>query len=370
MKKIKVLWISNAFDCGGAQKQIAYMSKIVKQFTNIESTILFYAKGKEIIDEEVETVFYDKEKLGKRGLIKAIRKYIKENDIQIVHAYGAGTANIYGRRAAKHTKAITVGAMLGKNMLSKFSHRLTNSIINLSGNWWTVNNSELTPILKRNLWFMSNKKIRLIHNGYPPAEKVDYKTNEITDYDLEKGNDFIFTVVGRLDPVKNYKLFVRAAKEICKEYENVKFWIVGNGSEYENLVDLANKLEISDKIKFWGFRRDIDIVMSRSDVFMQTSFTEGTPNTVCEAMRAKKPLISTKSCDLSEMIDEGKNGYVVPVDNLEELVAAMKKMLSKSKAELQEMGNRSIEMFNATYLDEKIAKELLDFYREVLGQEN
>ena len=88
MKKIKVLWISNAFDCGGAQKQIAYMSKIVKQFTNIESTILFYAKGKEIIDEEVETVFYDKEKLGKRGLIKAIRKYIKENDIQIVHAYG------------------------------------------------------------------------------------------------------------------------------------------------------------------------------------------------------------------------------------------------------------------------------------------
>ena len=99
---------------------------------------------------------------------------------------------------------------------------------------------------------------------------------------------------------------------------------------------------------------------------MQTSFTEGTPNTVCEAMRANKPLISTKSCDLSEMIAEDKNGYVVPSDNLPELVGAMKKMLSKSKEELEQMGKVSSEMFTETYLDEKVAKELTDFYQEVL----
>jgi len=132
------------------------------------------------------------------------------------------------------------------------------------------------------------------------------------------------------------------------------------------LVSLAKELEISDKVKFWGYRSDIDIAMSRTDVFMQTSFTEGTPNTVCEAMRAKKPLISTKSCDLSEMIDEGKNGYVVPVDDIDELVNAMKKMLSKSKEELVEMGKISEKMFNETYLDEKVSKELTEFYQEVL----
>jgi len=366
MEKIKVLWVTNTFNCGGAQKQIAYMSKIVKQFTNIESTILFYAKANDIIDPEVETIFYDKDKLGKRGLVKAIRKYIKENDIQIVHAYGGGTANMYARMAAKHTKAIPIGAMLGKKHFAKFSFKVTNSILNLSGNWWMVNNSELTPILKKDLWFVSDRKIRLIHNGYPPAEKVDYKLNETTEYDIAKGKDFIFTVVGRVQPVKNYPSFIRAAKEISKEYENVKFWVIGDGPELNNLVSLAKELEISDKVKFWGYRSDIDIAMSRTDVFMQTSFTEGTPNTVCEAMRAKKPLISTKSCDLSEMIDEGKNGYVVPVDDIDELVNAMKKMLSKSKEELVEMGKISEKMFNETYLDEKVSKELTEFYQEVL----
>ena len=96
----------------------------------------------------------------------------------------------------------------------------------------------------------------------------------------------------------------------------VRFWVVGNGEEYDNLTKLAKELGIEDKVKFWGYRSDVDVMMSRADVFMQTSFTEGSPNTVAEAMRASKPIISTRSTDLSEMIDNDVNGYIVENDNI------------------------------------------------------
>jgi len=240
------------------------------------------------------------------------------------------------------------------------------SFLNLFGNWWTVNNLDLVPILHRDLEFLSKEKIRMIHNGFVPTERVDYKTNFETEYDVDKYNNFVFTVVGRLQPVKNYGLFLRAAAEIIKTHSNIRFWVVGDGTEYKNLVELSQELGIENNVKFWGYKTDIDTILSRSDVFVQTSFTEGSPNTIAEAMRASKPVISTRSTDLSEMIEEDKNGYVTENDNCDALVCAMEKILSKTSEELKKMGNRSYELFENNFLDKKIAKEFQEFYEEIL----
>ena len=256
--------------------------------------------------------------------------------------------------------------MLGKKHFVNRGIRTANSFLNLFGNWWTVNNNELTPILKKQLLFSSHKKIRLLHNGFVPADRINYHPDQITEFDLDKGENFVFSVVGRLQPVKNYGLFLRAAKEIAMEYENVRFWVVGNGEEYERLTVLSQELNLSDKVRFWGYRTDIDDIVYRCDAFVQTSFTEGSPNTIAEAMRAGKPIISTRSTDLSEMIEEDVNGYVVPSNDLDALVGAMKTLLRKSENERKEMGNASKVLFEKTFLDTKVAEEFNKFYKEIL----
>lgn len=367
-EKIKVLWVTNAFGCGGAERQMLYMYDILSKHCNFDITILYYAKvGDALNVDGVKTVFVDKSRVGSAKTVLAIRKYIKENGIQIMHAFGGSSANIYGRAGAMFTKAVPVGAMLGKRHFASRKIALVNSFLNLFGNWWTVNNNELTPILKKDLSFVKDKKIKLIHNGFVPATAIDYKKDEVTEYDTDKGDNFVFSAVGRLQPVKNYGLYLRAAKNILQKHDKVRFWVVGNGDEYENLTALAKELEIEDKVRFWGYRTDVDVAMSRCDCFVQTSFTEGSPNTVAEAMRAEKPIVSTNSTDLSEMIDEDKNGYVVENDNCEKLTEAMERILAKSEQERKDMCVRSSELFTENFLDVRVAAEFDRFYNQLVA---
>lgn len=366
-EKIKVLWVTNAFGCGGAERQMLYMYDILKKHCNIDITILYYARvGDELSIDGVKTVFVDKKKVGKIKTVLAIRNYIKQENIQIMHAFGGSSANVYGRFGTLFTKAIPVGAMLGKRHFASRNMKIVNSFLNLFGNWWTVNNNDLKPILNKDLKFVNSEKIRLLHNGFVPATDIDYHIDKETEFDADKKDNFIFGTVGRLQPVKNYPLFLMSAKKIAEQHSNVRFWMVGNGDEYDKLVALTEELSISDKIKFWGYRNDIDDIMYRLDVFVQTSFTEGSPNTIAEAMRAKKPVISTRSTDLSEMIDDDKNGYIVPSDDIDALVEAMKKMLLKTPDELVEMGKYSEKLFTENFLDVRVAKEFDKFYNEII----
>lgn len=366
-EKIKVLWITNSLGYGGAERQMLYMYDILKKNCDFDITILYYAKaGDELSIDGVKTVFVDKSKVGKIGTVKFISKFIKDNNIQIVHAFGGSTANIYGRFATIFNKAIPIGAMLGKKHFANRGVALTNSFLNLFGNWWTVNNNELTPILKKDLAFVDEKKVVLLHNGFVPASAIDYLPTTVTEYDDDKGDAFVFAVVGRLEPVKNYGLFLRAAKELANKHHNVRFWVVGNGSEYENLKNLSTELDLNQSVCFWGYRTDIDVAMSRCDCFVQTSFTEGSPNTIAEAMRAAKPIISTQSTDLSEMIENDKNGYIVENDNCEQLVEAMEKILLKSKQDYNQMCDHSSVLFEKKFLDKKVAKEFEVFYNKLL----
>ncbi len=372
MGKTNVLWVINALGYGGAEKQLLYMRDILKNSEKLDITVLYYATVKdELPFDDDGLIFVDKSSIGPVRTVLAIRKVIKEKNIHIMHALGGGSANIYGRAAAALCgKVIPIGAMLGKKHFSTRPSRIINSFLNLFGNWWTVNNVDMIPIIKRDLKFLRGEKIVMLHNGFVPAEKVDFKYNEKTEYDTEKGDNFIFTVVGRTEPVKNYPMFITAAAAVAKDFPQARFWVVGKGTEYDRLVSLTEELGISDKVKFWGFRDDVDVALSRSDVFLQTSFTEGSPNTVAEAMRAKKPIISTRSTDMSEMVAEGENGYLIDVANLDGLIQAMKDMLTLSEEKRQAYGEKSYELFQTFFLDEKVCEEYYRLYDKALGGNN
>jgi len=365
--KLRVLWVTNAFGCGGAERQLLYMYNILKNNRNIEISVIYYAHvADELNLDGINVTYIDKKSVGKIATIRMIREYIKTHDIDIMHALGGCSANIYGRGGAMFTKAVSIGAVVGQHNFDALPVRIVNSILNLRGDWWTVNNEALVPILREKLALVRKKKIKLMRNGFVPADKIDYKQTEITEYDLDKGDNIVFSVVGRLHPVKNYGLFISAAHEVLKKHENVRFWIIGNGEEHEKLLKLAMEYGIEQYIKFWGYRTDIDVALNRTDVFVQTSFTEGSPNSIAEAMRAGKPVISTRSTDLSEMIHEGKNGYVVPVGDTDALAEGMKKMVSFSPDAREEMGKYSQKLFATYFLDEAVASAYTSFYTEVM----
>ncbi len=368
MEVKKILWVSNTLGIGGSERQLVNMYHILKEYSQYDIKVLYYAKAEhELSMQGIETIFIDKSKVGRIATVLKIRKYIRENDIQIVHALGGSSANIYGRAGAIYTKAIPVGAMKGKKHFARLGNKIANSILNLFGNWWMVNNKELIDILKKDLKFIADDKIRILHNGFTPAKQIDYHLHEITDYDTMKGDRFVFCAIGRLQPVKNYTLLIDATERILEQNPNIQLWIIGDGEEYNKLDNLIKQKKLQESIILWGYRNDTDVALSRCDVFVQTSISEGSPNTVIEAMRARKPIISTKSTDLSEMIEPGRNGEIVN-SNREELAQAMIKMQCTNPEEMKQMGQWSYELFMRHFQDENVAKEYKDFYNEILSK--
>ena len=366
-KPIKVLWVTNALGFGGAERQMLYMYDILKNSGLFDITILYYAEVEnQLSTEGVKNVFINKREIGMVKTVLSISKFLRDNDIVIMHALGGCSANFYGRAGAIFSRKTTpIGAVLGKKHFKTLCSRLCNSILNLFGNYWTVNNIELIPILKHDLFFLSDKRISLLHNGFVDRTKIDYKFNEHTEYDIET-NKHIFCAIGRIEPVKNYTLLVDAASVLASKGYSFGVWIIGDGSEKEKLANRISELNLRQYVRLWGYKTNTDVALSRCNTFVQTSLTEGSPNSMAEAMRAQKPIISTNCTNLSEMIQEDRNGYITKNDNVTSLLEAMEKMLSKSIEQQVNMGKISYELFLKHFCDTVVAKEYSILYSKIL----
>lgn len=368
-EKIKVLLISNTLSCGGAERQLTIIANALAQTGDYEVDVLYYAqRDGEFADRVRAPIFIDKEELGGLRTILAIRRVIRHKKYDIVNVFG-GTANIYGRAAARLSGTpVIVGALRGMNSFGTFPIRFANNVINLFCNDWLVNNPLLVSVLKKQLCFVREKRVHMIYNGFVPASEIDYRENEVTEFDTDKRDNFIFGSVGRLDPVKNQSLFLEAAKRIADRHERVRFWLIGDGELQEGLMRKAESLGISDKVRFWGYRRDTDVAISRMDVYLQTSQTEGTPNAVIEAMRASKPVISTASTDMTDIIHDGLTGYITPVSDLAALVEKMETLYQSTREERGIMGNRGAALFAENFLVDKSVAAYDSYYRSLYAR--
>lgn len=161
------------------------------------------------------------------------------------------------------------------------------------------------------------KKIRVIYN----AIEKQVPTMEKSKIRKELGmgeTDYIVGMVGRISYEKNLQTMVVAVSEALGTIENLKLLIVGDGPEREKVEHLAEKLGISDKVVFTGFRRDIANMMHAMDVFVIPSLYESFGNVTVEAMYSKTPVITSRSGGIPEVIQNGVNGLTATAGNVKE----------------------------------------------------
>ena len=139
----------------------------------------------------------------------------------------------------------------------------------------------------------------------------------------QKGDKFIFLTVGRLVPVKNISLQIKAMAEVVKKYPNVELLIVGDGAERKKLEKEALKLGVKNNVKFLGWQNNPGEFYSKADAFLLTSDYEGWGMVVVEAASHNLPVIMTDVGCAGELIENEKSGLVVPVNNQAKLEEAM-----------------------------------------------
>jgi glycosyltransferase involved in cell wall biosynthesis len=135
----------------------------------------------------------------------------------------------------------------------------------------------------------------------------------------------VFTVgsVGRLEPVKNYPMLLRAFALFAADFSKPTCLVlVGEGSRKSELEALAEELGITAQVRFLGMQYRVHEILPMLDAFVLTSLTEGTSISLLEAQASGVPAVVTDVGGNGFVVRDGENGFLCAVDDDAAMAAA------------------------------------------------
>jgi len=135
---------------------------------------------------------------------------------------------------------------------------------------------------------------------------------------------------GRLAKEKGVDKALKIFAEVLTEEPEALFILVGDGPKRAELEKLAGELGILSRVIFTGFRKDMKAVYSILDVYLSCSSHEGLPNSVLEAMASGVPCVLSDIAGHNDIVEEGKNGFLIDPDNVESGSVRVTSLLSNS----------------------------------------
>ena len=154
-----------------------------------------------------------------------------------------------------------------------------------------------------------------LYNPYDAEGITELSKEKVTDLPWKMEDEDrprILIGVGRDDPIKGFWHLIKAFYLVQKEIPQMRLIIMGDGS-FEQAKSLVSELQLEQKVYFPGVRKNPYKYLAASEMFLLSSYTEGFPNVLVEAMILGRPLIST-DCrpGPAEILDHGKYGILVP----------------------------------------------------------
>ncbi|RQV98165.1 glycosyltransferase [bacterium] len=172
-------------------------------------------------------------------------------------------------------------------------------------------------------------RIQVIHYG------VDLKRfGRVSESEIRRDmfrfprNHIVIGTVARLESYKGVVFMQKAAIELARQYANLVFHFVGDGSLRSKLEGEVRQAGMSDHIFYLGSRDDVHEIMRTFDIFVLPSLTEGLPNVILEAMASAKPVVATKVGGIPEAVIPEETGILIPPGNVNALTAAISRLIN------------------------------------------
>ena len=177
--------------------------------------------------------------------------------------------------------------------------------------------------------------------------------------------------VGRLVPEKGYGYLVQALNLLNTKYNFTDFTaaILGEGRSKDELRSLANSYHLSNHLRLPGFSEDIFSILSRADLFVLPSLHESAPNALIEAMEIGLPCIASDVGGVSDLIEDGKSGMLVPAADPEALAQAIHHVLTDG-ALAKALGTQAQAKIHRLFDNDQSIQQLEAVYRNVLKHHN
>lgn len=348
--KIRVLEAITPSRIGGAEVYVSELCSRLPQH-GIDP-LLFCPSGRTFIGYALESG-HDPitwKTYGKLDPVTVIRltKLMRSHKCTAIHTH-LSTASLLGSFAAKLSRVTSVAHVHGMN--SAYCFKFADRII-------AVSEAVKTNLASQGL----EKNVQVVYNGVDIERFSPMDIGETRSKTGFQQSGPVFGVFGRLSSEKGQQLAIEAFARDFSDHQNAILLIVGDGKNEQMLKNRASELDVSDRVKFVGFTRDISNLIAACDAVIVPSLKEGFGLTAVNAMAMCRPVIASRVGGLSEVVVGGETGLLVEPGNIESLADAMKR-ISDDAAMAHQMGEagrlRAVERFEINKQISKVAKVLL-----------
>jgi glycosyltransferase involved in cell wall biosynthesis len=398
---VKILRILNRFNLGGPTYNAGYLTKYLgDDFETIliggrngdyEESSSFILDQLKVDYQVIPEIQREINPLKDYVAYKKIRDIIKREKPDIVHTHAA-KAGMLGRLAAvKEGVPIVVHTFHGHVFHSYFNKYKTKFFINLE-KYLAKKSDKIIAISPRQKYEIKNflgvddKKITTIPIGIDVDKFIDNfgRRRDVfrRQYGLER-EDIAIGIVGRLVPVKNHKMFIKAFSLLKRYLQNsipVKAFIVGDGELKNELISLSKELGlrvwhkgqklITDAdVYFTSWIKDVENVYSGLDIVALSSLNEGTPITLIEAQASNRPVVSTNVGGVADTIIEGKTGLLSQSKDVYGFYYNMLQLVIDEKKRII-MGNAGYNFVKSKYDFNILVNNVRSLYESLLAEKS
>jgi glycosyltransferase involved in cell wall biosynthesis len=315
---VRLLLLVHGLPMGGTEVMVAHLARRFRT-QRLEVTIGCLDEvgdlGRALLAEGFSVELYSRRGGFDPILPFKIARSVRRGRVDLVHAHQY-TPFFYGVLAkiltgaplifTEHGRAYPDVAGIRRRVFNRFFSRLVNRV--------TAVSLAVRESLDRVERGFDPESIEIIHNGidldlYPPLG--DLQREEARRRLGLPAPAPVIGTVGRLHPVKNHALLLRAFRMVLFDHPEAVLVVVGDGPERVRLEALADDLGVRSAVRFLGTRSDVGRILPAFDVFALSSFSEGMPMTLIEAMAASVPIVSTAVGGIAEIVRNGREGVLI-----------------------------------------------------------
>ena len=213
-------------------------------------------------------------------------------------------------------------------------------------------------------------RIAIAHSGIDPT-RYEFRHGPRNETQAAhwgaKPNTPLILNVAALTDHKDQQTLLRAANLLRKKGVDFRLVIAGAGELEKPLKELAQQLDLNDHVVFAGYVQQLAPLYAAADLFVMASHLEGLCTSILDAMLAGVPVVATRTGGIPEIVEDGKNGLLVPPKNPEALTEAIASALAQPEllTQFAQTGNATV---HQRFTNNSMVEATLEAYRQILSQ--
>lgn len=390
----RVLRIINRLNLGGPTFNAAYLTKyMAPEFDTLlvsgmkdeaEESSEFIVKELGIHPVYIPEMYRELHPFRDFKSYYKLRKLIDEFKPDIVHTHAA-KAGAVGRLAAAHSGVkVIVHTFHGHVFHSYFGSTKTQLFLNIE-RYLAKRTSKIVTLSEQQKKELTEdykiapvKKFTIIPLGFDLKkfqENQELKRKKFREEYNVSDDEIAIGIVGRLVPVKNHNLFLKAMKIVSeKTSKKIRAFIIGDGEERKKIEQTAKQLGLTFNLQnlkeknlltFTGWIKEIDVSNAGMDIIALSSNNEGTPVSLIEAQAAGKPIVSTLVGGIENIVLKNETALLSPPNDEDAFARHMLQLIENDELRSR-FSKKGYELVKEKFTYQRLCNDMADLYHSLL----